>query len=482
MSTSIPVPQAKYELLSSNPKRNSKINNTWFMFGFVIIIMCTSTITVYLMWQKSLPRTNDEMDFMKFGSLTKDLKYVGLSHNRAEMYSLATFKTMNSSGWIDPMKNASASLFHRVKDTDDYKMVCYYTLYSESPVQLLPSSIDPFLCTHITIAFAAVVDGTVQPATQSDLQVYKEVTGLKKKNPDLKVMLSVVCFTSTGEFASVVSTPKNRTRFAEEAVKLLEENSLDGLDIDWEFPAWPTGDEEQRKHFTLLLKELRHHFDKTERKEKFLISVAVAAPEPIVDRAYDIPQMAKYVDFVSVMAYDFHFYRSYLPLTGANAPLYPLSSEKGYFATLNTNWSSSYWVLRGMPQEKVIVGLPTYGHSFTLMNVANSGWNAPASGIGKLGFDGFVSYFDSCKFISLEDTKFVFDAENKVPYAYRSQEWISFDNEQSLAYKAEYTKEKEFGGVMVFSLNTDDFNGVCDTRQTFPLTRRIKNVMQDDQL
>lgn len=481
MSTSIPVPQAKYELLSSNPKRDSKINNTWIMFGFITLIMCTSTFTVYLMWQKTLPHTDDEMDFLKFGSLTNDQRQTGLSLNRAEMYALATFKAMNSSNWVDPAKNASAALFHRVKDTDDYKMVCYYTLSSES-IQLPPSSIDPFLCTHIIIAFAAVVDGIVKPASQSDLQIYKQVTELKKVNPDLKVMLSVVCFTSTGEFATVVSTPQNRTRFAEEAIKLLEENSLDGLDIDWEFPAWPVGDEKQREHFTLLLRELRHYFDKMAKKEKFLLSVAVGAPEPIVDSAYDIPQMAKYVDFVSVMAYDFHFYRSYLPLTGANAPLYPLSSEKGYFTTLNTNWTSSYWVLKGMPQEKVIVGLPTYGHSYTLMNAANSGWNAPASGIGQLGADGFVNYSDTCKFILLKGTKIVFDAENKVPYAYRNQEWISFDNERSLAYKAEYVKEKEYGGVMVFSLNTDDFIGDCDGRQTFPLTRRIKNVMQDDQL
>lgn len=434
------------------------------------------------MWQKTLPHTDDEMDFMRFGSLTKDQSHVGMSLNRAEMYALATFKVMNSSDWLDPINNSSLSPFHRVKDTDDYKMLCYYTLYSESPVQLKPSSIDPFLCTHIIIAFASVVDGIVQPSSQSDLQIYKEVTDLKKANSELKVMLSVVCFSSNGEFAAVVSTPKNRTRFAEEAIKLIEENSLDGIDIDWEFPAWPTGDDKQREHFTLLLRDLRHHFDKVAKKDKFLISVAVAAPEPIVDHAYDIPQMAKYVDFVNVMAYDFHSYKSYLPLTGANAPLYQLSAEKGYFATLNTNWSSSYWVMRGMPQEKVIVGLPTYGHSFTLMNAANSGWNAPAIGNGQLGSDGFVVYSDSCKFILLEGTEVVFDAENKVPYAFRNQEWISFDNEQSLAYKAEYAKEKEYGGVMVFSLNSDDYNGVCDGRQTFPLTRRIKNVMQDDQL
>lgn len=94
-----------------------------------------------------------------------------LSLNRAEMYALATFKATNSSDWVDPMSNASEIVFHRVKDTDDYKMVCYYTLYSEMPVNLQPSAIDPFLCTHIIIAFAAVIDGKVQPSSQSDLQV-----------------------------------------------------------------------------------------------------------------------------------------------------------------------------------------------------------------------------------------------------------------------------------------------------------------------
>lgn len=69
------------------------------------------------------------------------------------------------------------------------------------------------------------------------------------------------------------------------------------------------------------------------------------------------------------------------------------------------------------------------------MNAANSGWNAPSIGNGQLGSDGFVDYADSCKFILLEGTKEVFDGENKVPYAYRNQEWLSFDNEQSLAYK-----------------------------------------------
>lgn len=73
----------------------------------------------------------------------------------------------------------------------------------------------------------------------------------------------------------------------------------------------------------------------------------------------------RYVDYVNVMTYDYHFYVWYLPMTGFNAPLYKHSDDIGYFATLNTNWTVSYWESKGMPKEKIVVGLPTYGHSFT---------------------------------------------------------------------------------------------------------------------
>jgi len=71
------------------------------------------------------------------------------------------------------------------------------------------------------------------------------------------------------------------------------------------------------------------------------------------------------VDYVNIMAYDYHFYVGYLPMTGFNAPLYKEADDSGYFATLNTNWSAHYWQSKGMPKEKIVVGLPTYGHSFT---------------------------------------------------------------------------------------------------------------------
>jgi len=53
----------------------------------------------------------------------------------------------------------------------------------------------------------------------------------------------------------------------------------------------------------------------------------------------------------------------------------------------------------------------------------------------------------------------------------------------SLAYKAEFAASLGLGGAMVFSLNTDDYSGssLCSS-SVFPLTSRIKIVLNDDDL
>jgi len=65
---------------------------------------------------------------------------------------------------------------------------------------------------------------------------------------------------------------------------------LDGLDFDWEFPAWYS-DRMERVHFTQLLMELRNELNRSH--SALLLSVAVAAPKPVIDAAYDIAKMAE---------------------------------------------------------------------------------------------------------------------------------------------------------------------------------------------
>lgn len=65
------------------------------------------------------------------------------------------------------------------------------------------------------------------------------------------------------------------------------------------------------------------------------------------------------------MSYDYHFFSNLTPFTGFNAPLSRSSLDNGIFASLNINDTINYYVDKGMDKNKINVGLPTYGHTFT---------------------------------------------------------------------------------------------------------------------
>jgi len=53
------------------------------------------------------------------------------------------------------------------------------------------------------------------------------------------------------------------------------------------------------------------------------------------------------------------------------------------------------------------------------------------------------------------------DDYSKVPYCYKGDQWLSYDDEESIAEKAKFVRDNNLGGAMVWSIDTDDFNGFC---------------------
>ena len=62
------------------------------------------------------------------------------------------------------------------------------------------------------------------------------------------------------------------------------------------------------------------------------------------------------------------------------------------------NYSLNYWIEKGAPSRKIVMGMPLYGQSFTLENTRNNGLNAKAPGPGKAGeftrAAGFLAYYE----------------------------------------------------------------------------------------
>lgn len=137
------------------------------------------------------------------------------------------------------------------------------------------------------------------------------------------------------------------------------------------------------------------------------------------------------------MSYDYHSYVWYYPVTGLNSPLFHRSTEIGFLASLNVNYSANYWISKGMPKEKIVIGIPTYGHSYKLTNPLNHDVQAPAKGIGTLGRHSFVPYYTVCQFLQ-GGANFKFLNDSLVPYAYQNDEWISYDDINSVIKKVSF--------------------------------------------
>lgn len=92
--------------------------------------------------------------------------------------------------------------------------------------------------------------------------------------------------------------------------------------------------------------------------------------------AYDVPTLSSNLDWIGVMDYDFH--GPWDGYTGHIAPLYHKAGDPIDF--FNVDSSIQTWLSLEASPSKLIVGVPTYGKSYTLSNPGSNGLNAPTSG------------------------------------------------------------------------------------------------------
>ena len=113
------------------------------------------------------------------------------------------------------------------------------------------------------------------------------------------------------------------------------------------------------------------------------------------------------------------------------------------------DFSIKYWIQKGAPKEKLIMGMPLYGRSFTLSSSRNNGLNAPTSAAGQAGKftreAGFLAYYEICHNVK-QDGWTVHCAMDGIdgctdvhtPYAFKGRQWVSYDDRESIKRKVRF--------------------------------------------
>lgn len=267
--------------------------------------------------------------------------------------------------------------------------------------------------THMAVAFLTFseVNGKwmpyLSPLLKSNIKRIKEE--IAAQHADTKLLLSVGGAGADG-FCQATRTASGRKETAKILTNIVDELSVDGIDIDWEFPGEPILGiaccKNCKTDFVLFLEELKKQL------KSHLLTIAVGSNRYF---GLDVKRIGKAVDYVFVMTYD-------LGLMHSNF----------FLSTAFINM----WHLFGIPYDKLCIGVPIYGR-----NVKNLEKDMGFKNLSKGKITHFLgqSYSD-----------------------YDGEKWC-FDTEDDIKKKAVWAQKRNLGGIFCWEITNDDNNRILNS-------------------
>jgi chitinase len=316
--------------------------------------------------------------------------------------------------------------------------------YYSGSLQAL-DSFDANSYTHLIYCFGHLQGNRLQLGKEKDTLLIQKMVGLKKVNPQLKVLVSLGGWGGCAPCSDVFGTKKGRKEFAQSVKEINTFFGADGIDLDWEYPTiqgYPGHRfaPEDKQHFTALVKQLR----KTLGNQQ-LITFAAGGFQSFLDSAVEWNNVAPLVDYINLMTYD--LVSGFAAKTGHHTPLYSTASQKE-----STDNCVQDLIRKGVEPQKLIIGTAFYARTFQVESAENNGLYQP----GK--FKDFIGYNQFPARISA-DSGYVFywDDVAKAPYAYNAAQklYATFDDKRSMEAKTKYVLQHNLGGIMFWQLGHD---------------------------
>ncbi|HIW73165.1 MAG TPA: chitinase [Firmicutes bacterium] len=290
------------------------------------------------------------------------------------------------------------------------------------------------------IAFGRV-DGT--SVSLQELTELGRMEEIRRLHPEIRLVLTTASG-AEGGFPAGTKTEADARKLAACLAQTVRDYGFDGLDVDWEYPT-TDGDPSERHAHTVLLKALREELDKLEGRHTLSIA---AGCKTWYFEITELAQSVQYLDYVNLMTYDIN---ANCPYTMHHACPYPMATDKTAEGSAAENIEVFH--RNGVPLEKILIGAAWYSRQWKGVPDENHGLHAYAGegsdyGPGYtplmrdyVGKNGYVRYWDDAA---------------KAPYLFNGENFITYDDEESLRWKCRLVRESGIAGIMVWEYTYDE--------------------------
>lgn len=309
---------------------------------------------------------------------------------------------------------------------------------------------DSFADYEKTYTAGESVDGVADTWDQLLRGSFNQLRKLKKLHPNLKVLWSFGGWTWSGGFGQAAANP---VAFAESCYNLVEDprwaDVFDGIDIDWEYPnaCGLTCDTSGPNALKNVLSALRSKFGSNN-----LVTAAITADASDGGKmdATDYAGAAQYVDWLNPMTYD---YFGAWAAQGPTAPHSPLTSYPGIpQAGFNSAETIAKLKAKGVPANKLLLGIGFYGRGWTGVTQSEPGGTATgaAPGTFEAGIEDYKVLKGKCPATG---------TVAGTAYAKCGSEWWSYDTPSTIGGKMGYAKDQGLAGAFFWELSGDTTGG-----------------------
>jgi GH18 family chitinase len=258
------------------------------------------------------------------------------------------------------------------------------------------------------------------------------------------------------DIVSFLSSKPAQEKFMASLDDMILAYPISGVNIDIEYAG--TNSQSLRDNLSLFMSDLRTHLDT--RYDSVQLSIDMYAGASTNQSIWDIAAIAPNVDYIVVMAYDFH--RRTSPLAGPVAPLF--GGKEMWDSDINQHLQE---FLTMVPAEKILLGIPFYGYEWQTTSRDPQSHTFPDTG-STAQITRVKELLERKEELQVEEgwneealSPYLSYVENGLTYV------LYYENSRSISYKLDYVNQLDLGGVAIWALGYEG-----DSRELWDVINR----------